>query len=105
MKQNTEKQLALHLLAHKRRGYSILHILNASKYRYIFHLLLIAALICCYFWIKDKILNLFFLFTIGMLVGAVVRDIGWIRRMKMIWPFNERVIDWKKVEEIAEKKE
>ena len=98
MKPEKEKLLALHLLAHKEKGYSILYVLNKSKFRYMILFLLSGLLI----WWSLESLNIFIVFSAGMLVGAFFRDFGWLRRIKASWAFNQKVIDWNKVEEIAE---
>lgn len=38
----------------------------------------------------------------GMLVGAVARDVGWIRRYRLMRPFSEKVTDWPKVRRLAD---
>lgn len=37
----------------------------------------------------------------GMTVGCALRDLGWLRRGRREWPTNERVIDWDKVQRMA----
>jgi hypothetical protein len=36
-----------------------------------------------------------------MTVGCALRDLGWLRRGRREWPTNERVIDWDKVQRMA----
>lgn len=38
----------------------------------------------------------------GMLVGAVLRDVGWLRSYRAARPFREKVTDWAKVQRIAD---
>lgn len=99
MKHNSDKQLALNLLAHKSKGYSILYVFKKSKYRYLVIFLILALLTIAFFETQ----NLILLLIVAMFVGALIRDIGWLRRIKGTWSFNEKVIDWNKVEELAEK--
>lgn len=37
----------------------------------------------------------------GMIVGALIRDLGWVRSTRRTWPFTQRVIDWDKVRVLA----
>ena len=98
MKPEKEKQLALHLLAHKEKGYSILYVLKKSKLRYCIFILLLGLFI----WGFLETLNLTFLFMAGMFTGALLRDFSWLRGIKGSWPFKQKIIDWDKVEKIAE---
>lgn len=41
------------------------------------------------------------LWVFGLFSGALLRDIGWLRRIRGQWPFTEKIIDWRKVETIA----
>jgi hypothetical protein len=50
-------------------------------------------------------MKLLFMAGFGMYCGALLRDIGWLRRMKRDWAFTARIIDWKKVEAMAEGKD
>lgn len=40
--------------------------------------------------------------VIGMFVGCVARDIGWIRRYALLWPLNERILDFDKIDALLE---
>ena len=40
-----------------------------------------------------------------MFLGALIRDFGWLRRIKKLWPFTQKIINWQKVEDVAEGKE
>ena len=37
----------------------------------------------------------------GLLLGRIVRDIVWLRRMAAGWPFTRKVINWDAVKDIA----
>jgi len=39
---------------------------------------------------------------LGLFIGAFARDLGWFISIKKSWPFTEKVIDWQKVEELAD---
>lgn len=36
--------------------------------------------------------------VVGMVAGAILRDLGWLRRQFRTWPLVERIIDWQRVE-------
>ncbi len=38
---------------------------------------------------------------IGMLIGVVLRDFGYTRVQKRVWPITERITDWDEVERLA----
>jgi hypothetical protein len=42
---------------------------------------------------------------LGLLIGALLRDIGWFRAIGKIWPFSEKVTDWGKVQGLADGKD
>jgi hypothetical protein len=100
----TEQQLAQHMLAHRSKGYSLAYVLRKSAVRYAIHvgLVVLLAIWFCYtdeLWYKGLCL-----WGIGMFLGAVLRDFGWLRRIKRQWPFTEKIINWKTVEDMAEEK-
>jgi predicted signal transduction protein with EAL and GGDEF domain len=37
----------------------------------------------------------------GLTLGCALRDLGWLRKGRNEWPFNERVLDWDKVQRLA----
>ena len=39
-------------------------------------------------------------FLWGMLFGAILRDIGYLRKMKIVWLVLEKIIDWGKVQSL-----
>jgi hypothetical protein len=42
-----------------------------------------------------------FALVMGLVMGAIARDYGWVRASRRSWPFTLRVIDWDLVEELA----
>lgn len=38
---------------------------------------------------------------LGVLLGKVMRDVGWIFAMQRAWPFNLNVTDWERVRSLA----
>ena len=102
MNKETEKQLALNLLAHKAKGYSTWSIIKKSKSRYCILFILLSLCFLAFFLGTDKNISLTFLFLAGLLSGTILRDIGWIRSIKQLWPFSFKVYNWEKIEKIAE---
>lgn len=100
MKAITEQKLARHCLIH-RNGYSISYVLRQTKMRYVFIFGIILAFIFVWNSTIDSAFKSLCIFAVGMLLGAVARDFVWLRQIKKNWPFNVKIIDWKKVEEIA----
>jgi hypothetical protein len=100
----TEQQLAKHFLA-QRDGYSIAYVLRKSAWRFMLNLCVLVFVIIGFYTVDSSILKGVLLFSIGMLIGALLRDIVWIRRVKRQWPFTRKIIDWRKVEAYAEGRE
>ncbi|MBT7162402.1 MAG: hypothetical protein HN904_06455 [Victivallales bacterium] len=102
MKTPTEQDLARHLLVHRRNGYSAGYVLRKSVRRYAV-LVGILALFVIWFHATDGLwYKGLCLWSIGMFVGALARDVGWLLRIKAQWPFTAKVVDWQKVEDLAE---
>ena len=40
----------------------------------------------------------------GMAVGVFLRDVSWLTGVQRTWPFSVKVIDWDKVQKIADDK-
>ncbi len=105
MKTPTEQALARHFLKHRETGYSITYVLRRSKLRYGFHVAVLVAFTAVFNTTDDLWLKGFSLWAIGMFLGALVRDFGWLRRIKKSWPFTQKITDWQRVEVIAEGRE
>ena len=101
MKMTREQQLARHMLAHRAKGYSVGYVIRQSAWRYLTLLVLATGMLAASLATRDRILQLFFVWGFGMFAGAILRDVGWIRRIRKNWPFSRRVTDWAKVEAIA----
>jgi len=96
MNEKTETKLALHMLHHKEHGYSALYILRKSAIRYLLLLIIFALGGALISQEGDSLLLI-----IGIFIGSVARDFGWMRQGKRAWPLYMKVIDWVKVKEIA----
>lgn len=101
MNTKQEQQLAQHMLAHREKGYSVGYVIRRSAWRYLALLVLATAMLAAAVTTKDRFLQLVFMWGFGMSAGAILRDVGWIRRIKKNWPFSQKVTDWPKVEAIA----
>jgi hypothetical protein len=72
--------------------------LRLNAIRYIFRITLSAiglsviALMGLWMW---------FAFFLGMVVGAFLRDMSWVRSNRRTWPFTKKVMDWSVVELLA----
>jgi len=104
MKQSTEQALARHYLVHREGDYSVTYVLRQNRGRYaiqIGFLVLLVIGFCSTYTFRPWIGGTF-LFASGMLLGALARDAGWILRIRKQWPFTRAIINWQRVEEIAE---
>lgn len=104
MKKTTEQELARHFLKHRDTGYSIAYVLRRSKVRYGIHIAVLVGFLLVFHTTDDLWLKGFSLWAVGMYLGAVLCDFGWLRRVKKSWPFTLKITDWEKVEAIAEGK-
>ena len=105
MKRQTEQAMARHYLAHRQAGYSIPYVLRRSAGRYALLIGLLLLFLAGAYLARDRWDSGFCLWGIGVATGAFARDAGWLRRIKRQWPFTQKIINWQKVEEIAEGKE
>jgi hypothetical protein len=62
-------------------------------------LLAFAAVGCGFLWYRG--LDTAGWFVLGMIVGAIFRDVGTFRRMVRNWPVEAEVLDWRRVEELS----
>jgi hypothetical protein len=44
-------------------------------------------------------------FFAGMVLATIARDVGWYRRMVQSWLLQAEVTDWRRVEELLERKD
>ena len=101
----TEQEIARHFLKHREMGYSISYVLRQSKVRYGIPIAVLIGFSVLFHATTDLWIKGFSLWVIGMHLGALVRDFGWLQRIKKTWPFTQTITDWQKVEDIAEGKE
>jgi len=97
MKKYSDKALAANLIQIKMIGYPLWKYIQAYLVKYLCCIVPVSIL----FWLI-KIDTPFFTLLFGIFIGALARDLGWSIYSKKTWPFQEKVIDWQKVKELAE---
>jgi len=103
MKRLTDKQLAEKLLKVRKEGYPHWkkNLLGRSKI-HIFRWVLIAFLLLSLINIKEDIeLIRFISILFGFIVGAIVKETLFVKKIGENWDFTQQITDWDKVEEIA----
>lgn len=100
-----EQKAAARYLALRDREQSVLALLWQSRTRY----LLVLFILGCTGWMALQTRKPEFqplgMFAMGMAAGVFIRDIRWLRTLKHNWRFHRRVIDWARVEALAEGRE
>lgn len=98
-----EKQLAQNMLTIKEEGPSVIRSLKRYIVQYLLFVIFAIALIVLSgdIGLPYKLGGKVHLIFAGVLLGAIFRDIGWFLKVKMVWPFNDKITDWDKVREIA----
>jgi hypothetical protein len=97
-----EQKLACHLLTRRDRDQSVPALLWQSRVRYLAVLLILSGSIWLTFQTRAPEWQSLGVFATGMAVGVLARDIRWLRTLNHNWAFHRRVIDWDKVEALAE---
>jgi hypothetical protein len=99
MKETTDQvrsQRLLWLRDHGPNEFSTFLKLNATRYMVRFTLnavgLTVIAFTGLWAW---------FAFFLGMVVGAFLRDMSWVRSNRRTWPFTKKVTNWDLVETLA----
>lgn len=98
MKRLTDQVLARSLLEMRERGISLgLHVRrNLTMYSLVAAYFVVALALLA--WLQMWLL---FYLVFGMCVGAFLKDFGWVRATRKVFPFTLKVTDWKKVESLA----
>ena len=94
----SDQLLAQYLLESRKCGLSYGRFLQRSASKYVLLIALFAALFVVLAVLQIWILNYVLL---GMFVGCLARDFGWVRNSRKLWPFHVKVMDWKKIEAVA----
>jgi hypothetical protein len=98
-RQLNDSDLAQRLLKIRDRGgYRLSGYLRMNFGKYAFILLYFSAALLFF-----AVTGLWFGFTLvlGMLLGTLLRDLGWVRAVGQNWPFTVKVTDWGRVEALA----
>jgi hypothetical protein len=99
MRRASDQALAQRLLSMRDNGfyrYGAFLKLNARRYLFqiALHSVLLAILALCGLWPV-------FLFLLGLVLGAFLRDVSWVRSTRRMWPFTVKVTNWDVVERLA----
>jgi len=102
MRKVSDQVLAMRMLnVREHGGYGIGMFLRMNAKRYAFIMGYFSAalwvLALMSFWLG-------FALVLGMVLGTVLRDLGWVRGTRRTWPFTLKVTDWDLVEELAAEK-
>jgi hypothetical protein len=93
-----DSQRARILLHHQEKGYSIAHAIRAMGRRYALSLALFMLIIA--FLVARPDIEVLWM-GIGLYMGMLARDAGWLMATRRAWPFTARIIDWQRVRQIA----
>lgn len=97
-----ETKLAKQSLLLKENNGSFLYLLKRSFLNYLLFILVIfLSWVLLSMYCPSNYQNIRF-FVSGMVIGAILRDLGWFRRIKITWPFTLKVTDWDKVKKLSE---
>ena len=99
MRGTSDQALAQRLLSIRDKGsYRFSAFLKLNVWRYLFqialHSVLLAILALAGMWAV-------FIFLLGLILGAFLRDVGWVRSTRRVWPFTVKVTNWDVVERLA----
>ncbi len=101
MKKHSDKVFANRLLKRREVKSSLMFFYKANLKRYsILVPFFFGVMLFCWFVMERDIV--FPAFALGLLVGTIARDLSWFIAIKKGWPFTEKVINWQKVEELAD---
>ena len=99
MRGSSDQALARRLLSMRSEGpYRYRAFLKLNAWRYLFqialHSLMLAILALLGVWPL-------FIFLLGIVFGVFLRDVGWVRSTRRVWPFTVKVTNWDIVERLA----
>jgi len=102
MRGTSDQALAQRLLSMRDKGsYRFGAFLKLNAWRYLFqvavHSVLLAILALAGLWPV-------FIFLLGLVLGSFLRDVGWVRSTRRMWPFTVKVTNWDVVERLAAEK-
>ncbi len=74
--------------------------LYRNRIAYLLHGLLLIAVLLLGNWAGGLFMQMAILMS-GMLLGSLLRDVGWFLRIRQGWPLTVRITDWQRVRAIA----
>jgi len=86
---------------HHRQGAGFFRAVRRAVPNWILILVFIAAESVIFMAIDRDLFPVVF-FLAGMFIGIVTRDVGNVRKFLKIWPAQDRVTDWRTVDELLE---
>ena len=106
MKKITEQYLANAYLVHREKDYSPAFVIRGAIRLYILQIaIFLIALWGAFALPPSSPYKALCIWGTGITMGAFIRDAGWLRRMKALWPLTQKLIDWPKVETIAKQEQ
>jgi hypothetical protein len=100
MKNYTDKELADYMLEMRQKnGQTPWRYRMTSRGRWVYFFGLVGLLLAIGVFARSVA---FCGFVVGMAVGIFSRDGAYVRQYRAVWPFYAKVIDWPKVERIAD---
>lgn len=102
MRPEVEQRAAKRLLEAHERGLNLRRALGWTwKPRALFALILSVGIVGAIVERGDAVMMSAFLVFAGVMLGAMLRDIGWARAHVNAWPLTDRITDWDRVRGIA----
>jgi hypothetical protein len=100
MRKQSDKFLANLLIEKRKSKCSFMHLCKVTFKSYIMTVFSFCMLIAILYYFKAN--TIVMIYVLGMYVGMFIRDRWWFLRMKETWQFDEGIIDWQKVEQLAD---
>jgi hypothetical protein len=99
MRRTSDQALAQRLLTMRDKGpYRLGAFLKLNAWRYFFQIALQSLFLAILALVAMWPLVIFF---VGLALGTFLRDLGWLRSMRRVWPFTVKVTNWEVVERLA----
>jgi hypothetical protein len=93
-----QRLVASRLLHFRGRGFSYGYFFKLQAKAYVLLVLWSGLGIIYFAWLKMPQLALG---LVGVLIGVALRDFGIARAQKKVWPVQQKLLDWDKVERMA----
>ena len=98
MNRFSDQMLAKSLLESRERGVSLVRHVRYNATPYGIFVTYFGVTLAILAWVQ---LWLPLCFLLGMCVGSLLWDVGWLRGIRRSFPFTLKVTDWGKVESLA----